>query len=109
VPVQRRDLAIGTADLRIVLRPGRTISGRLLDADGKPARRWHVRALRASPPGEDLWRATVDERGGFTIQGLEDGEWALDAIVEGCMTIEKSVPLGSRRAGESGLELRLPR
>lgn len=109
VPVRRTGVAAGTEDVGVVLKPGLTVTGRLLAADGTPPpSTWKLRVLRPSSPGDDLWRAQPDRRGAFTMEGLDEGDWDFEAIVEGCNGVEKTVPLGRATAGARGVEFRMP-
>ena len=107
VPTLVRGVPAGTLDLTIVLPVGDSITGRLLDAKGDPATAWRIRARRVADPETDLWRTIVRRDGEFSIQGLDDGEWTLDAILEGAGTIERSVPLGTAKTGARDLKFKL--
>ena len=80
-----------------------------LDADGKVPSRRQVRALNPAEPEADFWRADLDDLGRFEIRGLSEGEWLVESIEPGCMTVGERVPLGTFRAGAKDLELRLPK
>jgi len=110
VPVRLFGVKPGTTDLRVVLRPGMTITGRLLDANGRPETHHWVRALsaKASWAAADLWRARPEQDGTFVIRGLEAGEWMLESFIPGCMRVDDVVDQGKAKAGATGLELKLP-
>jgi protocatechuate 3,4-dioxygenase beta subunit len=108
VPVRLFGVRPGTNDLRVVLRPGMTITGRLLDANGKPDSNHWVRALSAKWAAADLWRARPEKDGTFVIRGLEPGEWMLESFVPGCMTVNDVVDQGKAKAGATDVELKLP-
>jgi protocatechuate 3,4-dioxygenase beta subunit len=108
VPVRIFGVKPGTTDLRVVLRPGMTITGRLLDANGKPETRHWVRALSAKWPAADLWRARPEKDGTFVIRGLEEGEWMLESFIPGCMRVDDVANQGKAKAGATDVELKLP-
>jgi protocatechuate 3,4-dioxygenase beta subunit len=83
IPVRLVDVPADTRDLKVVLRTGLSIAGRLLTKDGKPPENWSVRALNPAEPEVDLWRAPLDDRGNFEVRGLTEGDWVLEAIVPG--------------------------
>lgn len=107
-PVQLYKVPTGGPEVRIVLSPALTISGRLVDAAGRPASRYGVRAFSPAFPGADLWRATLDAEGRFEIGELGAGEWYLEAFVAKGDQFVEQVPLGTRTAGSKDVELRLP-
>ncbi len=106
--VQVDDVEIGTPKLRIGLQLERTISGRLLDANGDPAIGYRIRAFRGSNTLHDIWRADLDADGNFELRGLSRGVWRIDAIVERGGVIREVVTLAAAKGGKKGLELRLP-
>jgi len=74
------DVAAGTADLRIVLEKGKSISGRVLLPDGSPAANtWVTAQSGSSANGSDR----TDEDGNFTIENLPDGEYTVRANTMG--------------------------
>jgi hypothetical protein len=108
-PVMRFGVHATTAELRVEMKPGLAISGRLLDADGRPRAGYVLRALSPSLPGLDLWRAPPDAEGRFELKDLAAGDWYLEAIPAGAKSGAESVSLGQQKAGAKDVELRLPR
>jgi hypothetical protein len=108
VPVRAFGVKAGRTDLRVVLRPGLTITGRLLDANGRPETQHWVRALSAKWAAADLWRARPEKDGTFVIRGLEEGEWMLESFIPGCMRVDDVVDQGKAKAGATGVELKVP-
>jgi hypothetical protein len=102
------DVASNTTDLRIVLRVGSPISGRLLDEDGKPAN--HAWVLANGADGKSVGGAMVEVDGRFTLYvpvgAIVDLTARWMSSTRGgreIPTLRKSVQAGSR-----DLELRIP-
>lgn len=80
----------GATDLKIVVKPGSAVSGRVLDAHGKPVATFAVVATQryaltgsharkssfSGPPA----RPFQDPDGRFVFGGLPDGEWELSVV-----------------------------
>jgi protocatechuate 3,4-dioxygenase beta subunit len=97
-----KDVRSGTKGLRITLRQGRTITGRVVGPDDRPVAGVRVHAMR-----EGSIQSAVSKRDGtFEIRGLEGGEYRVNASPRGKVglrgTVREGVP-----AGSTGLVLRL--
>ena len=66
-----RDLSVDLGDLMV--RPGRTLSGRVVFSDGKPLPANAEIVVSADHAGGSL-RTGFDQRGRFTVAGLPDGQ-----------------------------------
>lgn len=98
----RRDVAVGTADLRLVVKPGLRATGRALDAAGRPLADTAVRVVLI----EDEQRAgyaRTDDEGRFELAGLVPGRYRVSVAPEGKGYVE----CGELAAGDTGVELRL--
>ncbi len=95
-----RDVAVGTTDVRIVLRRGLSASGRLVDGDGAPLASATLRFLHAS----GAKGAKTDADGRFHVMGMEPGRYQVEAhLYHGGFR-----PCGTIEAGATDVELRLP-
>ena len=76
----RQVVLAGAADVRIVLDPGESLRGRVVDDRGVPLESFTV-SLRtgpnASPEGEPMTCTFAPEDGFFLLEGLRDGQWTL--------------------------------
>jgi uncharacterized GH25 family protein len=103
-----RDVAPGTKDVKIVLGPGLTASGRVLDAAGAAAGilELHLRCA----DGRCEVDAETDKNGAFSVAGLAAGTYEVKARpvrVRGA-PVQEWKSAGALKAGDSGVELRLP-
>jgi protocatechuate 3,4-dioxygenase beta subunit len=107
----RGPLADGASEILIRLPPGRSVGGRVTDANGKAVAFAVVVAKGSSATPIDGFppdsRAATDEEGRFQIEGLLDGECTLDVQPPpGCERLEEPVRV---MAGETDVVLVLPR
>jgi len=77
-----RRVRAGTGDLRIVLREGRVLAGRVVDERGEPVRcgidaTILTLGLGTHPPPEEGRETRTDERGRFRMTGLPPGEYEI--------------------------------
>lgn len=72
----------GTRDVVLVLGPGATLRGRVVDDLGRPVAASHVRAepVGEAAAGRSSVSARDDDSGSFELGGLRDGEWSLVAM-----------------------------
>ncbi len=106
----------GQTEVELTMRPGRTMQGRVLDADGKPSGGVRVR-IEHKPDGEGRsmlpvdvfgW-TTTEEDGSFELAGLADGTYFLSVHAGGGpfqqpLTLEPT----EVKAGAKDIEVRLP-
>lgn len=112
----------GTIDVGdVVLRPGRRIEGRVLDAEGTPVAGQHVGLVGANGDRERLVGdsgghkgsygeeedAYTDDLGRFRFSDLAPGSYTLSARLPGGEIPPREVALGSD-ADVSGVDLRVP-
>jgi len=96
----------GTRDLRIVLEKGMAVVGRLVDAAGGAAARSQ---LHFQKKGGGRGAACVtDTEGNFRCEGLQEGEYDVLCNRRKSDNNWESVNVGSCRAGDTGVELRIP-
>src|SRR5207245_683717 len=75
------DVAAGTRDLRVVLEPGGTISGRVVDSDGRTLREVSLDAYGVELRNKEVFGSNApnnqftDSQGRFTIPGLKPGAY----------------------------------
>lgn len=72
--------AAGTTDLELVVKPALTISGRVVDDQGKPVRRIYVGRQVTDPVAQAcavLFTPVTDDDGRFVVPGLGPGRYAL--------------------------------
>jgi hypothetical protein len=104
----------GTHDVRIELEVGREISGRLLDADGRPVTSpVHLTAVRITEHGNPdyaQWRRmrVQNDEGAFRLRGLPTGDYHLafepeEKPEDGERSALTSTALSGVAAGASGL------
>jgi hypothetical protein len=98
----RRDVVAGAADLRLVVKPGLAVSGRALDAAGRPLADTAVR-VELIEDGKRSAYARTDDEGRFELAGLVPGRYRAFLAPEGKGYVE----CGELAAGESGVELRI--
>ncbi len=79
VPVQRSGVATGTRDLRLSLRRGLALAGRLVDEEGRPAALAMRLFARPVPPGQGRQGRSLPD-GTFRLGGLEPGTY--DILVD---------------------------
>ena len=108
------NIAPGARDVRVVMPKGLTLSGRMLDAAGKPLQGWfHVMQVKSD--GNDDGSTSISGQSGvdgkFSVEGLREGRWKVSVYVtdpahENTWT---SVDIGTVEAGTTDAELRLPK
>ena len=94
------------ADLELVLAPGATVSGRVLDAEGRPAAGVMVQPIDDDRPGSSrIFRGTTaDGEGWYVLDGLPTGPRSIAAEDE---QGQRAVGEIDVRPGENRLDLRL--
>jgi len=78
--IARRVALAGTAGVRVVLAPGESLRGRVVDDRGVPLESFTVSVkpgARASPEGESMACTFAPGDGFFLLEGLRHGEWTL--------------------------------
>lgn len=93
--VEKKDVPVGrdpkgTDVGTITLDRGKKISGRILDDAGKPVPGAKVSASSWSPGGVSEGEAKSDGSGSFTLAGLEDGSFTVQASAKGFGGASKS-------------------
>ncbi|MFT7667827.1 MAG: hypothetical protein ACI8X5_000512 [Planctomycetota bacterium] len=79
------DVSPGTRGLVLVLEQGDSLSGRVLDDLGEGVKRFKISAEPVEGSGDDFGRSDSVERlvvsmdGAFTIDGLSEGTWQIEA------------------------------
>jgi hypothetical protein len=100
-------VAVGRDDLVIVLLEGLAITGRVVDADGRPV---PSAVVQVDPAGDGAPRASVngqaDGAGEFRVEGLEPGSYRLQARRDWNQRGMTRAVVAD--AGSRGIELRLP-
>jgi protocatechuate 3,4-dioxygenase beta subunit len=96
--------APGEEPVVVVLRPAATISGRVVDARGRPVPEAAVRpSFRARLPGTGFFQAvTADDQGSFELTGVPPGLVALEAAAagnQGSAPVVLELQPGERREG----------
>jgi hypothetical protein len=100
-----KGITVGTANLEVVLEEGLTITGTVVDAEGKPVANSYLQAMlmNADGKGSRMSRnAMTDDKGAFTISGLETGDCQISMMEwggpGGQLIIQNGdkVPAGSR-------------
>ncbi len=77
---KRIDVTGTTSDLDVVVRPGATISGRVVDSDRNPLAGAMVSAsMSGGMDSASVISAITNERGGFELVGLEARDYDLEA------------------------------
>ncbi|MCP3920313.1 MAG: carboxypeptidase regulatory-like domain-containing protein [bacterium] len=85
----KAEVAPGSMNLVLTLRPGDTIEGRIVDDRGEPVERFKV---VATPAGDNMISSTSlkpvrerfkDERGHFELEGLQPAEWVIRVTAVG--------------------------
>ncbi len=77
------------AELELVLTPGLSIAGAVVDELGAPIKKFTVRAREARESafdvdrGADVWSRFEAEDGRFSLEGLGPGAWSLHASAKG--------------------------
>ncbi|MDP1825850.1 MAG: carboxypeptidase-like regulatory domain-containing protein [Archangium sp.] len=99
------NVASDAQDARVVLAQGRTIHGRVVSSDGKPAKGALVTAIFAAH--SRFFDAVADEKGEFRLGPLPLGEYAVVAMLGGLLPDHKQVDEDEHEALE--LELSVPR
>jgi len=98
------DIAAGASGVRIVSPKGFEASGRLLDDKGAPVKSGRIIA-RSTSDSNQVQFATIDgESGSFTLKGLAEGTYEVQAYVNG---INGSKKCGTLKAGDTGVDLRM--
>ncbi len=108
-PARAANVSLGTADMRLELTKGIPLAGRVLRADGSAASKTNVVFRRVE--GEDEGWAACDEQGAFEARGLLAGEFVARVWIPAAKRGESGawVEVGRVRAGDTAVELRLPR
>jgi hypothetical protein len=103
------NVAVGAAGLRLELTSGLSITGRVLRADGSAFSKANV--VLQTGDGKDAGWASCDEKGAFEAHGLAAGDFVAKVYVPPAKEGEAGayVEVGRVRAGDAGVELRLPR
>src|SRR5262249_48222680 len=70
----------GTSDIVMVLREGRSVTGRAVDDRGEPIAKFRVTALAHASEEDRIFCPGAD--GQFTLDGLHDGAWEICAEAE---------------------------
>ncbi|HVS18572.1 MAG TPA: carboxypeptidase-like regulatory domain-containing protein, partial [Planctomycetota bacterium] len=104
------DVAVGTRELALVLSPGLTVSGRVLDGSGAPLDDVRVRSQRLSFPRHADAEAPSgrfrNSDGSFELAGFSPGLWIVSARAGGYCV---SDPVQVRVPDDGPVELRLER
>ena len=104
--------------ITVVLKPGSTVSGRVVDVDGRPIPGSEVSLSPRDPPPDSVpptprgeWRRTVvsDDRGEFALEDVASGPAAIAAFAEGFQPAEIQNLEIAERATLEGLRLVLAR
>jgi tetratricopeptide (TPR) repeat protein len=69
------------------------ISGRVLDAAGKPVADAQVRAAKKGEAQPEVFNAKTNDKGEYSLNGLAAGEWILEAMKDGVGVQEASATL----------------
>lgn len=69
------------------------VTGRVLDELGKPVVKADVRAAKKGEVKPEVFAATTDEKGEYTLKGLAAGDWIVGAAKEGIGVTEVSATL----------------
>lgn len=101
-------VAGGTDDLVLHLGAGRVLHGRVRDSDGLPIASFGVQARPVLGgtvswlPAHELGDSFQDGEGRFTLKGLHDGEWEVQASYRGFRSAAQRVNVGG---GENAIDL----
>ncbi len=123
LPAEVQDIPVGTRDLRVMLSPGLSISGTVLDEEGRPIGGGvRVHAEREDPWGgriSTLYRhGSAGTDGAFSVEGLPKGSYRVSAWMDRTLRMDPSpdgsadfVPAEEKGvpAGSAGLEIHLRR
>lgn len=74
-------------------RGNQRVTGRVVDEAGKPVVGAKVHAAKKGEVKPEVFEATTNDKGEFTLKGLAAGEWVVEAIKEGVGTAEGIVAL----------------
>ena len=80
--------------------PGALVRGRILGADGRPVANAVVRAMRNGAP---IRAAETDAEGRYTLTGLAPGEWRIEALRTGFVSLQ----YGQTTAAQPGKSVRV--
>ena len=69
------------------------ISGKVLDEAGKPVAGAQVRAAKKGETEPQVFSATTNDKGEYSISGVAPGEWVLEAQKEGVGVAEATASL----------------
>jgi protocatechuate 3,4-dioxygenase beta subunit len=105
-----KGVAVGTANLEIVLEEGLTVSGTVVDADRNPVANTYLQCQLLQPDGGGVRlsrNAMTDDKGAFTFGGLDAGDCQISLVdyggPGGSLVIENGDKIP---AGSSGVQLR---
>lgn len=98
----------GTRDLRIVLEKGLSVTGRLVDASGSGSAQARLTFRKKGGGGGRGGGCVTDGDGKFTCEGLQEGEYDVSLMRRKADNNWETVAVGSCRAGDSGVDLRIP-
>ena len=96
------DIRIGTKDVELAVSRGAALTGRLIDAQGRPVKTHYLAALPTSAQN-GAWTRVSDDEGRFTLRGLPKGKVQL-----GCYVGDEYVKLGEFDAPAKDVEVKLP-
>jgi uncharacterized GH25 family protein/protocatechuate 3,4-dioxygenase beta subunit len=110
-PASAQNVAEGTSDVRLVLVKGLSLSGTVLDRDGKPCANTNVHLTLGKDGADGHNWAQTDAQGRFKAEGLKEGTWAVAVMQQNPEKPGEWVetPAGTVAAGATDVELRLPK
>jgi protocatechuate 3,4-dioxygenase beta subunit len=100
------DVGTGTTTVRVVMRPGLSVSGKLVDSADKPLASANLSLTHASEQGVQQ-SARTDTEGRFAADGLVPGEYQVTVMVREGGNRWVNRPCGTLRAGDQGVQLRV--
>jgi protocatechuate 3,4-dioxygenase beta subunit len=109
--VRSFDLALGENRVELILLPGLTVSGRIVDERGAPVAEAELAAAPVAPgtapAGARLRTARSSADGSFEVRGLQPGRLELVARATGFVPVRAELALGE--GSLAGIEVRLAR
>lgn len=81
------------------------ITGKVLDAAGKPVADAQVRAAKKGEAKPEVFNAKTNDKGEYTINNVAAGEWVLEAAKEGVGTIEVSTTVAEGASRTTTLDI----